>query len=116
MICQLNFSKELPREVHKTKYLESIWVSSKTGMTFNVLQEISNQKYVMNLLKQKIDMCENIYISCKIFQEMLIYSFSGQSKYEDFFHNQDIKRCQRTKTGRYQIVEIILKNIFFLHY
>ena len=73
-------------------------------MTLNVLQETSNQKYVMNLVKQKNDMYENIYISCKRLKEVSIYSFSGQSKYEDFFHNQDIKRCQRTQTGRYPIV------------
>ena len=91
-MCLINFSQELPRKVHKTKYLVSIWVSSKTGMTFNVLQEISKQKYVMNLLKQNIYMCENINIYCKRFQEMSIYSFSGQIKYEDFFYNQDIKK------------------------
>ena len=70
---------------------------SKTGMTLKVLQEISKQKYEMNLLKQKIYMRENIDISCKRFQEMSIYSFSGQIKYEDFFHNQDLKICQRIK-------------------
>ena len=89
-MCLINFSQELPREVHKTKYLVSIWVS-KTGMTFNVLKEISKQKNVMNLVKQKIYMWENIDISCKRFQEMSIYSFSGHIKYEDFLHNQDIK-------------------------
>ena len=87
----------------QNKILVSIWVSSKTGMTLNVLQETSNQKYLMNLVKQKNDMYENIYISCKRLKEMSIYSFSGQSKYEDFFHNPDIKRCQRTKTGKYTI-------------
>ena len=108
LMCLINFSQELPRKVHKTKYLVSIWVSSKTGMTFNVLQEISNQKYVMNLLKQNIYMCENIDIYCKRFQEMSIYSFSGQIKYEDFFYNQDIKRCQHTKKRR--------DTIFFINY
>ena len=47
-----------------------IWVSSKTCMTFHVLQEISKQTYVMNIIKQTIYMCENIYISCERFQEM----------------------------------------------
>ena len=60
-------------------------------MTFNVLQEISKQIYVMNLLKQNFYMCENIDIYCKRFQEMLIYSFSGQIKYEDIFYNQDME-------------------------
>ena len=75
LMCLINCSQELTREVHKTKYLVSIWVSSKTGMTFNVLQEISKQKYVMNRLKHIIYMWENINISCKWFQKMFIYGF-----------------------------------------
>ena len=63
----------------------------------------------MNLLKQIIYMRENIDISCKRFQEMLIYSFSGQIKYEDFFHNKDIKRCRRTTKRKIDIFLMIKK-------